>query len=203
MAYALSVCPYLSSDSYRSNIRPLIPALEARLGTLLVDNTMLPRRPDVFVAVMSYGQSVNALDGDMVIRPLRPYHAIEFWSRGKQLEFVTGLDTVRRGAQRMSADAPQPAPTPNAGTPIWDLVIADMKGRDALGLRKYRTRLQANNGRDALLDAYHEALDLCVYLRQAIEERKLAEPVAWNPITEMRQRHPRHAAPDGAEGKPR
>lgn len=29
----------------------------------------------------------------------------------------------------------------------------------------------AHNGRDALVDAYQEALDLTMYLRQAIEER--------------------------------
>lgn len=28
--------------------------------------------------------------------------------------------------------------------------------------------------KDALVDAYHEALDLCAYLRQAIEERNLS-----------------------------
>jgi hypothetical protein len=31
--------------------------------------------------------------------------------------------------------------------------------------------LQAHNGRNALIDAYQEALDLVVYLRQAIEEQ--------------------------------
>ena len=33
------------------------------------------------------------------------------------------------------------------------------------------TSLQAFNGRDALRDAYEEALDLCQYLRQALYER--------------------------------
>lgn len=54
---------------------------------------------------------------------------------------------------------------------IWDLVIEDMRQRDALGCRRYGKRLTANNGRDALRDAYEEALDLAVYLRQAIQER--------------------------------
>lgn len=42
--------------------------------------------------------------------------------------------------------------------------------RDRLGVRKYGTRLRAHNGRRALVDAYQEALDLAVYLRQCIEE---------------------------------
>jgi len=66
---------------------------------------------------------------------------------------------------------PQPAPTTNDSQPIWELVIADMKERDQVGRERYGTPLQANNGRDALVDAYQEALDLVVYLRQAIEER--------------------------------
>ena len=65
----------------------------------------------------------------------------------------------------------EPAPLPNGSTPIWDLVIADMRERDRVGRERYGTPLQANNGRDALVDAYQEALDLVVYLRQAIEAR--------------------------------
>ena len=66
----------------------------------------------------------------------------------------------------------QPAPQENESIPVWDLVIADMRERDRVGRQRYGTPLQANNGRDALVDAYQEALDLVVYLRQAIEERK-------------------------------
>jgi hypothetical protein len=42
-------------------------------------------------------------------------------------------------------------------------VIEDMKARDHQGRAKYGTPLQAENGRDALMDAYQEALDMCVY----------------------------------------
>lgn len=70
------------------------------------------------------------------------------------------------------ASVEQPMPTPNKSVPIWDLVIADMKDRDEVGRERYGTPLQTNNGRDALLDAYQEALDLVIYLRQEIEERK-------------------------------
>lgn len=65
----------------------------------------------------------------------------------------------------------QPPPKPNASTPVWDLVIADMKARDAAGRERYGTPLQANNGRDHLVDAYQEALDKAVYLRALIAER--------------------------------
>lgn len=65
----------------------------------------------------------------------------------------------------------QVKPLPNAGPPMWDLVVKDFRDRDAEGRRKYGTPLQPHNGRDVLVDAYQEALDLVVYLRQAIYER--------------------------------
>lgn len=66
----------------------------------------------------------------------------------------------------------QPDPNESTGPDIWPLVITDMVNRAELGKKKYGMHLKANNGRDALIDAYQEALDLCVYLRQAIEEQR-------------------------------
>ena len=67
----------------------------------------------------------------------------------------------------------QPPPKRTDGPPVWDLVIADMHARDATGRARYGTPLQAFNGRRALVDAYQEILDLAVYVRQEIEERRL------------------------------
>ena len=61
------------------------------------------------------------------------------------------------------------------GRDISELVKADIEKRAELGQLKYGERLKPNNGRDALIDAYQEALDLCMYLRQLIEERKNKE----------------------------
>ena len=69
------------------------------------------------------------------------------------------------------ATASQPSPRPSVGPAIWELVIADMHERDSIGKRCYGVRLQPHNGRDALVDAYQEALDLCAYLRQVLWER--------------------------------
>lgn len=66
---------------------------------------------------------------------------------------------------------PEPAPRPATGPAVWDLVVADFRGRDESGLRKYGQRLVPGDGRDSLVDAYQEALDLAVYLRKAIYER--------------------------------
>lgn len=64
----------------------------------------------------------------------------------------------------------QPTPVLTEGRPVWDLVVEDMRARDALGRVRYGAPLQAFNGRDQLVDAYQEVLDLAVYLRAAIEE---------------------------------
>lgn len=71
----------------------------------------------------------------------------------------------------MSTSTPEPAPIKNNLPAVWDLVVADMKARDQFGADRYGTHLQPHNGRDALMDAYQEALDLVVYLRQVIYER--------------------------------
>lgn len=71
----------------------------------------------------------------------------------------------------MSRVEPEKPPTPGCGPVIHDLVMTDIADRWRFGVRKYGIPLQAHNGRDALIDAYQEALDLACYLRQLIYER--------------------------------
>ena len=54
---------------------------------------------------------------------------------------------------------------------IQSKVRKDLEEREALGMERYGRPLLPHNGRDALRDAYEEALDLACYLRQALEER--------------------------------
>lgn len=53
---------------------------------------------------------------------------------------------------------------------VLPLVLADLKARIEKGEKQYGEPLTTHNGRPALQDAYEEALDLSLYLRQAIEE---------------------------------
>ena len=71
-----------------------------------------------------------------------------------------------------SPNTPEPNPEHNDLPAVWDLVVEDIKERDRIGTKKYGTRLQPFNGRNALHDAYQEALDLVVYLRQLIFEQE-------------------------------
>jgi hypothetical protein len=65
----------------------------------------------------------------------------------------------------------QPLPDKNDLPFVQDAVIADIEARKAVGIERYGTPLQAFNGRDALQDAYEEAIDLAMYLKQCIIER--------------------------------
>lgn len=88
----------------------------------------------------------------------------------------------------MPSTLQQPEPTPAGGDHIHDLVVAnllssprpwgqqiarDVAARKQLGIERYGVPLQANNGRDALVDAYQEALDLAVYFEQALVEGRV------------------------------
>ena len=53
---------------------------------------------------------------------------------------------------------------------VIDLVAEDLRIRAEEGRKKYGCYLYANNGREALIDAYQEVLDLAMYLRQRIKE---------------------------------
>lgn len=54
---------------------------------------------------------------------------------------------------------------------VQDLVQRDIEARKRVGIQRYGTPLQPHNGRDVLRDAYEEALDLAMYLRQLMWER--------------------------------
>ena len=81
--------------------------------------------------------------------------------------------TCSKGDLLLSAEQKwgEPSPLFSNHEPVWYLVIKDMNQRNEFGRKKYGTPLKAFNGRDVLKDAYEEALDLCVYLKNAIEER--------------------------------
>ena len=70
-----------------------------------------------------------------------------------------------------AATAKQATPK-GSGSPILGMVLADLTNRALEGTAKYGEPLKAHNGRNPLWDAYQEALDLAMYLRQAIEEQR-------------------------------
>ena len=80
------------------------------------------------------------------------------------------IEDVQECKAKHAATAKQPAPK-GSGNPIIGMVLVDLTNRALEGKEKYGEPLKAHNGRNALWDAYQEALDLAMYLRQAIEEQ--------------------------------
>jgi hypothetical protein len=67
----------------------------------------------------------------------------------------------------------EPTPQRGHGPAVIDLVAIDLEDRKQYGMCKYGMLLRPFNGRNALIDAYQEALDLVVYLRQLIYEQEV------------------------------
>lgn len=65
----------------------------------------------------------------------------------------------------------QPRSTGN-GKVVLGEVIKDLEARAIVGEKKHGSLLRTDNGRYALMDAYQEALDLCMYLKQELMERE-------------------------------
>jgi len=90
--YALQVCPYLAAPRYSKNIeaRTLKPE---HVPPLLIDPTIDPARPELFVAVMATGQRhihVTLMGVRIVqfLKPRRPYSRVEFWCHGQRVEMT-------------------------------------------------------------------------------------------------------------------
>lgn len=105
-------------------------------------------------------------DFSAALRSRRLCDNCDLWRGCRDFTFTAD---VAKAKQKQEAN--QPAPVANDKPAVWPLVIMDMASRDQVGRARYGVPLQPHNGRDALRDAYEEALDLCAYLRQAIMER--------------------------------
>lgn len=110
------------------------------------------------------------------------------WICGKQKgqppDRCPGHYEMEGSGHECAATLKQPDPIHNAGESMWQLVIRDMEARESFGKAEYGTVLQINDGRDHLVDAYQEALDLAVYLKQEIEQRRhdvRAAIESWKP----------------------
>lgn len=82
----------------------------------------------------------------------------------------------------MSRNQPSPKPGKLA---VASYVLRDIEERVEMGRKKYGSLLQTHNGRDALWDAYCEAIDMVMYLRQAILERSMEDNMEDNMVVAM------------------
>ncbi len=97
--YALQVCPYLGAPHYGRSIagKTIAPTELEAMQSALVDFTMLPERPPLFVAVMAVEQKVSYNEKlETYVCPVKPYRSIEYWQYGKRLPDEVGVPMVAR-----------------------------------------------------------------------------------------------------------
>lgn len=73
--------------------------------------------------------------------------------------------------EKRPAATPEPMSLPGKEE-VFPELVKDLESRVHVGIGKYGHPLQTHNGRDAINDAYQEVLDLAMYFKQAIMERK-------------------------------
>lgn len=116
---------------------------------------------DTVVRVTDEIREALATLQDASIRVLRDIESIV---DGVQPMPCPGRDDV---AAWVGADLEQMVDDPE----LVEALDADLDDRVQVGFHRYGTRLQTFNGRDFLVDAYQEALDLAMYTRGAILEQ--------------------------------
>jgi hypothetical protein len=80
MRFAVQTCPYLINAKYEKRIDGKTLDMNKATGVItLIDPTMDPTRPKIFVAAMAVGQTI--VDNGYVV-PKHPYRGLEFWRDG-------------------------------------------------------------------------------------------------------------------------
>jgi hypothetical protein len=95
--FALQTCPYLAARSYVHRIdAALIPERDLP-EYLLIDPTMLPDRPKLFVAVACrrYEFTVEGVLGTLHMKPRKPYADLQFWLNGVEISAGAAVEMLQ------------------------------------------------------------------------------------------------------------
>ena len=96
MQFALATCPYLASPRYLGRIDIANPEVLPREHGILLDDTVEPARPDLFVAVASTMVELQERGPfSPYVRPARPFLAYEFWRHGHQIPLHQAMPILR------------------------------------------------------------------------------------------------------------
>lgn len=103
--FALATCPYLAAPKYLGRIDVVHAEKLPPEARLLLDETIITERPEIFVAVASGRvESLQRYTGDKpgllagiqpYVRPSRPAMAYEFWRHGKQITLEEALPVLQ------------------------------------------------------------------------------------------------------------
>jgi hypothetical protein len=93
--YALQVCPYLAAPNYSGRLDARTLSADDRMP-VLIDPTMIPERPQLFVAVLALKQRFTVIPKTkhvLYIAPKRPYLRVEYWRHGERVDDAEGQAT--------------------------------------------------------------------------------------------------------------
>lgn len=162
---------YIVCDDSTGSIRPYInePYFDGDgfsgtgYGPCIIFSHVLPKNHKR--TIVTKQQFIDAYNENERFKSLAPIHV-----ENCKCIATPVIQEVEENKPADAATAIQPKPH-GTSKPILGMVLADLTNRALEGKEKYGEPLKAGNGRNALWDAYQEALDLAMYLRQAIEEQ--------------------------------
>jgi hypothetical protein len=85
--FALQTCPYLSMPKYLGRVDIPDPSKLPPEARVLLDDTVLPDRPEIFVAVAASRFSMGGREWPLTpyLKPEKPWSAWSFWRHGRQI----------------------------------------------------------------------------------------------------------------------
>lgn len=86
MTFSLATCPYLAAPKYLGRVDVIDPSKLPPEARILLDETMIAERPEVFVVVAS--DVIEGLARGVLqpyVRPRRPYLGHEYWRHGHRI----------------------------------------------------------------------------------------------------------------------
>jgi len=131
-----------------------------------ISPTPQPKKPEVTQSAVAraLGMTDAELDVMSVDEIEERLHAIR--RPAPALDMTAVHEVVE---ERPGINAYEPDPVQGEGDVLAE-IIQDLTERREVGITKYGTPLQRFNGRNGLVDAYQETLDLVAYIRQSIGE---------------------------------
>ncbi len=95
--YALQVCPYLAIPKYLRHADAIAHPEKLPVGhEILLDETVIPERPEVMVAVCA--RRIELIDRGLLqpcLKPERPFDDWTYWRHGKQIDEAEALPYLR------------------------------------------------------------------------------------------------------------
>jgi hypothetical protein len=96
MEFALQTCPYLAAPKYLGRVDVTRPEQLPPEARILVDTTVIPDRPELFVSVACSRVHMEAVSGlPPKLKPAAPFLDFTFWRHGQQIPAHRAMPILR------------------------------------------------------------------------------------------------------------